>query len=332
MRRTYEIIEQINVRGQTVIAAPLTAFGARIAGERIGIPLVTVCLQPSALRSTIKPPVIWPLPVSRRMPRAWNRIMFGLSDRAVFDPLVRVETDLFRRELGLRPIRGRFTDWSFSLTRILGLFPEWFAARAADWPACVRFSEFPLYDASESTAQSSEVTDFLDAGDPPVVLTPGSAMRHGSKFFEGGVAACRKIGARGLLVSPFRDQLPVELPPRFRAIDSIPFSRLFGRAAAVVHHGGIGTSSQALLAGIPQVIMPMAFDQHDNAVRLERLGVARSLLPWRFRGEALARALSLLLQTGSVAASCRSVSDRVRQADPVEEACCWIERALADAT
>ena len=116
-------------------------------------------------------------------------------------------------------------------------------------------------------------------------------MRHGSEFFEAGVDACRIIGARGVLVSPFRDQLPVDLPPPFCAIDSIPFSRLFARAAAVVHHGGIGTSAQAMLAGIPQVIMPMAFDQHDNAVRLERLGVARSLLPRRFRGATLARAL-----------------------------------------
>ena len=50
----------------------------------------------------------------------------------------------FAASWGYEPIRGRFTDWSFSPTRILGLFPEWFAARAADWPACVRLCEFPL--------------------------------------------------------------------------------------------------------------------------------------------------------------------------------------------
>ena len=65
MRRTFEIVEQKNVPGRTVIAAPLTAFGARIAHERLGVPLVTVCLQPSALRSAQQPPVIKPLPLSR---------------------------------------------------------------------------------------------------------------------------------------------------------------------------------------------------------------------------------------------------------------------------
>ena len=84
--------------------------------------------------------------------------------------------------------------------------------------------------------------------------------------------------ARGMLVSPFRDQLPARLPPAVMCVDSIPFGRLFPRAAAVVHHGGIGTSAQALKAGVPQLVMPMAFDQHDNADRLVRLAPAGCFL------------------------------------------------------
>ena len=269
MRRTIEIIEQKNVPGRTVIAAPLTAFGARIANERQGIPLVTVCLQPSALRSARQPPVIRPLPVSRRLPPVWNQLLFGLSDWAFFDRLVGRDTNSLRGELGLKPIRGHFMDWSFSTTRILGLFPEWFAPNAPDWPTSVRLCEFPLYDASDTTPLSHQATAFLDQGEAPVVFTPGSAMRHSSEFFAACVEACRIIGIRGVLISPFRDQLSHDLPPFIQVIDSIPFSRLFTRAAAIVHHGGIGTSSQALFAAIPQVIMPMAFDQHDNADRLE---------------------------------------------------------------
>jgi UDP:flavonoid glycosyltransferase YjiC (YdhE family) len=133
-----------------------------------------------------------------------------------------------------------------------------------------------------------------------------------------------------VLISPFRDQVPRELPPSVHTIESIPFSHLFARAAAVVHHGGIGTSSQALLAAIPQVIMPMAFDQHDNACRLERLGVARSLSPRKFRGPAVARLLGKLLGSPSVAASCRSLSGRLQDDAPLAEACRWIEQAVTD--
>jgi rhamnosyltransferase subunit B len=138
------------------------------------------------------------------------------------------------------------------------------------------------------------------------------------------------MSARGVLVSPFRDQVPDELPRSIHVIDSIPFSRLFASAAAVVHHGGIGTSAQALFAGAPQLVMPMAFDQHDNADRLEKLGVARSLLPRRFRGAAVARVLRELLDSPSVATSCRSVADRLGRADARAEACRWIEQAVAD--
>ena len=130
-----------------------------------------------------------------------------------------------------------------------------------------------------------------------------------------------------MLVSPFADQVPKNLPASVEVIDAIPFGRLFPRAAAVVHHGGIGTSAQALAAGVPQLVMPMAFDQHDNAGRLERLGVARSLSPRRFQGAAVARVLAALLDSAPVTASCRALADALRREAPLEAACHWIERA-----
>ena len=131
-----------------------------------------------------------------------------------------------------------------------------------------------------------------------------------------------------MLVSPFRDQLPARLPPAVMCVDSIPFGRLFPRAAAVVHHGGIGTSAQALKAGVPQLVMPMAFDQHDNADRLVRLGAGRMLPPGRFHGRAVARILRDLRDSRTVAASCRLLADRLERDGSVREACRWIERAL----
>src|SRR5205823_14931335 len=87
------------------------------------------------------------------------------------------------------------------------------------------------------------------------------------------VAACERLGVRGLLLTKYPHQLPPRLPPTVRYCPFAPFRRLLPLCGAVVHHGGIGTTAAALSAGIPQLILPLAWDQPDNAERVRRLGV-----------------------------------------------------------
>ena len=124
---------------------------------------------------------------------------------------------------------------------------------------------------------------------PNCSMTPGSAMRHAQEFFAESVAACQRLGRRGLLLTRFAEQVPTDLPETIRHLEYVPFSRVLPRAAALVHHGGIGTTAQALAAGIPQLVMPLAHDQPDNAARLERLGVGRTIAPRRYRAARAAR-------------------------------------------
>src|SRR5205085_2067897 len=104
--------------------------------------------------------------------------------------------------------------------------------------------------------------------------------------------------------------VPASLPATVRHFAYVPFSQVFPRAAAVVHHGGIGTTAQALAAGIPQVIMPMGYDQPDNAERLVRLGVGAPLPPRRFTGARLAALLGKLLGP-DVRERCRALAERL---------------------
>ena len=96
----------------------------------------------------------------------------------------------------------------------------------------------------------------------------------------------------------------------------MPFSRVLPRCAALVHHGGIGTLSAGLAAGVPQLVMPMAHDQPDNADRLRRLGAGRILPPGQFTGARVARELGALLGDSAVAAACHDAAGRLREADP----------------
>ena len=166
---------------------------------------------------------------------------------------------------------------------------------------------------------------FLVEGEPPVVITPGTAHRRASAFFEAAADASRRLGRRALLVTSHVEQIPAALPPGVLHVRFAPFGRLLPRCAAVVHHGGIGTCSRGLQAGIPQLAMPMAFDQPDNAARLSRLGVGASLSPQRFTGPRVAQALEELLGSRAVIDACRAWREK-SAGDGAERAADLLER------
>jgi UDP:flavonoid glycosyltransferase YjiC (YdhE family) len=146
-------------------------------------------------------------------------------------------------------------------------------------------------------------------------------MLHGHEFFEGAVKACAKLNRRGILLTRFGEQLPSSLPANVIHADYAPFSELLPRVAALVHHGGIGTTSQALAAGVPQLIAPMSHDQFDNAYRVKVLGVGDEVNA-RFRPGAVAVKLDRLLADPAIASACRTIQQRFAKArDGIDETC-----------
>ena len=301
--------EQVAGEPPLLVAHPL-AFGARIVHEAVGLPLVTLHLQPTGFVSEHETavPHVWLRSIDRWPPLV-KRLLVAAGDRLSDHALAPPVNDL-RAEFGLPPVRNIVREWWHSPRRVIGLFPDWYAAVQPDWPSQTRLTGFPLYDAGDATPLPRELETWLDAGAPPAVFVAGTANRQAARFFQAGADACRRLGRRGLLLSRFTGQIPDPLPPGVRHAEYAPFGSLLPRAAAIVHHGGIGTAAQALRAGCPQLVMPMAFDQPDNAVRLERLGVGRYLRPSRFTGLAAARELDALLGSDDTARACRAVAGR----------------------
>jgi rhamnosyltransferase subunit B len=232
----------------------------------------------------------------------------------------------FRSSIGLKPVKGVMAGWHNSPQLVLALFPSWFAEPQPDWPRQTVLAGFPLYDERGVEPPDEELLAFLAAGEPPIVFTPGSAMLHGRDFFEAAAEACVLLGRRGIFLSRFREHLPLKLPTGVRHFSYVPFSQLLARAAALVHHGGIGTLSQGFAAGVPQLVMPMSFDQPDNAARLKRLGAGLAVERKRFRATNVAHALSRLLNSPQVASRCRDLSERIARDRPLEIACDEIEQ------
>ncbi len=311
-REMLPAVEAEVVPGRTVLVGATIAFAARILAEARGLPLVSVVLQPSMLLSPQDAPVlVRGTEYLKRTPLWLRRWVYRLGCVPT-NRLMAGKLNQIRAGFGLRtPMRRVFDHWCLSPDLVLALFPEWFGARQSDWPPNVVHSRFPLYDEAAARPIEPALEKFLQAGPPPVLFTPGSANMHAAGFFSAGVAACRALGRRALLITPFRDHLPATLPGDAGHFEFAPFSRVFGRCAALVHHGGVGTSSQGLAAGVPQLIMAMAFDQPDNLWRLRELGVADGLYTSQFKTRRVTECLGKLLNSTAVAVKCREFKERM---------------------
>jgi UDP:flavonoid glycosyltransferase YjiC (YdhE family) len=218
---------------------------------------------------------------------------------------------------------------------VLGLFPEWFGPPQPDWPPHTRVTGFPLWDTpgTDPLALSDALHDFLASGTPPIAFSPGSANREAQHFFAAAVDACRRLERRGILLTKYEDQLPAQLPDTVRHFGFVPLSKLLPHTAALVHHGGIGSCAQGLAAGVPHVVRPMSYDQFDNSRRLIRLGVAIEISVRKFRGQAIAAALSHLFNNAEIASQCAALASRCNGPAALADACNALEQlASTDAS
>lgn len=316
----YELIADQAARSPTIVVGNCYSLGARLAQEKLNIPFVTLHCQPAALWSNLEPPALPGL----FGPRWLKRFFYAVGVRFIIDPVVLSFLNPWRMELDLPPIRNVLTWWH-SPRAVLGLFPEWFCPPQPDWPANVHLTDFPLWNDQPRAGLRTKLEAFLQEGEPPLVFTPGSANVHGQCFFKAAQAACQLLGRKGIFLTPFQEQLPQHLPNTILPIEYVPLDQLLPRAGAFIHHGGVGSMSQALASGIPQIIMPLAHDQFDNAARVQKLGVGTTLHVRQFTGPRLAKRLHHVLSSSSVQEACRAVAQKLTRRDGLVRSADFLE-------
>jgi rhamnosyltransferase subunit B len=200
--------------------------------------------------------------------------------------------------------------------RNIGLFPGWFAARPT-----IAQTGFAMLADDAIPPLHADLETFLRSGPPPVIFTPGSFMRDANTFFAQSLAACEQLDMRAVFLTPYREQLPVALPGQVRHFQYAPLQRLAPRCAALVHHGGVGTLAQGLKAGIPQLVMPLFFDQLDNAARLTVLGVSDTLAPQAWHGDTIAQKLRRILESDAIRQNCARAAAHFIKDDAVGQTC-----------
>jgi UDP:flavonoid glycosyltransferase YjiC (YdhE family) len=312
-----------------LISHPLT-FMVQVVAAQLHKPWLSTVLAPASFLSRDDPPVIAPfnsLQIARRMgPWMYNPLM-----RMIHGMVRRWEEPLhaYRRELGM-PVSKQVMvfEGQFSAQGTLALFDAVLMRPQPDWPPHTRICGTPVYDGAVADPQDMErLRAFLAAGDPPIVFALGSsAVWLPGKFWSAAIEAAQQLGRRAILVtgsSPL-----AQLPAAVSAFNYLPYSQVFPHACAVVHQAGIGTLSQALRAGRPQLITPVFFDQPDNAARAVRLGVARSLPFRRVTAARLVRQLRALLAQPAYAGAARDLAQGLQGSDGAAVAARWISEAL----
>jgi rhamnosyltransferase subunit B len=272
-------------------------YVAGTVADKTGIKWISTSLAPISMFSSYDPNIYptaeW-LEYLRPMPVILHQALFGFMRWTIsdwFEPF-----KAFRRELGLRDdLDPIFVD-KYSRLLHLAMFSKALGKPQPDWFSPTLQTGFCFYDESESTDLQPELAAFLHNGEPPIVFTLGSAaVMDARDFFEQSAAAAKLLGRRAVLLYGRDNAPPKGLDNDVVGFEFAPYSLVFPRAACVVHQAGVGTTSQALRAGVPQLIMPFSHDQPDNAARCRRAGVAEIIDRDSYTAETAARALEGIL-------------------------------------
>lgn len=278
-------------------------------------------LAPSNLPTIHDPLMMGPLRIAPWVPLAVRRWLWRRVGTHLIDPVALPGVNAARAARGLAPVAGLLAHMYAVPDLSIALFPEWFARTQPDWPQPLLRTSFPLYDPDPGLAPGPELARFLAAGAAPLVFTPGTGNRQAGHYFECALRAVRRLGRRAIFLTPHPDQVPSGLPPEVLWQAYLPLRALLPQVAALVHHGGIGTTAEALRAGTPQLVAPLAHDQFDNAARVAALGVGLVLPAARLSATRLEHTLQRLLCSPTAPAQCRAVAARFGADKSIEALC-----------
>jgi rhamnosyltransferase subunit B len=297
--------------------------------RRPGTKVAAAYLAPSNLPTVHDPLLLGPWRVASWVPLAARRALWRWGVRRYIDPVALDEVNAARRANALTPLASMMPALFQMADLSVTLFPEWFAPTQPDWIRPLYRAGFPLYDPTPDAPLAPALAAFLAGGAPPVVFTHGTGNTQATAFFRAARDATVALGLRAVFLTLHPDQLPSDLPASILVQDYVPLRRLLPHVAALSHHGGIGTTAEALRAGTPQLVVPLAHDQFDNAARVVALGVGASLRASRLDAAGLQRVLKGIVGNDALAARCGEVAGLRAATDAMPGLCARLE-ALAD--
>jgi sterol 3beta-glucosyltransferase len=313
-----------------LISLAVFAPFAKSVAELRGIPLIHVEPTP-LLPSRAFPAAGWP--VQRDLGGLHNRLS-GLAMLQVIWQWYGPFVNSFRRRFGLPSYSGASFHKILRSTPLLGAYSSRVIPHPPDWPESAKITGYWLPEADGDVrtefAQNHrlawkpprELEAFLDAGDPPVYVGFGSMTgRRPEQLADIVLEALAESGQRGLLLTGWGGMRAMNAPDRVLVIDAAPHNWLFPRMAAVVHHGGAGTTAEGLRAGAPSVIVPFMVDQPFWGRRVKALGAGPEPVPMKkLTAGRLAGAIQAAVTQPEIKRAAARLGEAIRAEDGVGSA------------
>lgn len=233
-----------------------------------------------------------------------------------------------RRRLGVpQPSRRRLARLYADTPTVVGVSPA-VVPPPRDWPAHLQVTGYWFLDAADDWTPDPSLKTFLDVGEPPVYVGFGSMSTHDT---DGTMAtileAIARTGVRAVIHRGAAGLAATDLPAQVQLVDDVPHDWLFPRCAAVVHHGGAGTTAAGLRAGRPSGVVAHIGDQPFWGRRVHELGVgAPPVRRHQATADALARMVDTLVSSPTIAARADALGATIRAEDGVARAVEHLER------
>jgi rhamnosyltransferase subunit B len=302
------------------LVAHFLLLTAGAVAEKTGIDWVTVTLAPGVIPSRHTMPAgSFLQPFRGVVGEGANHLIWQLGrrmSRKVVDPHI----NRLREREGLPSlVEAVFSNTSPQLN--LQLYSPEFASMPPDWTVEKKQAGFCYLESTDDFMPPPQLEKFLAAGDKPWLFTLGTAIvAQPGAFYATAVEAMKGIPERAILLTGLpQNQLP-DLPPNVMTVDYLPYDWIMPRCSVVAHQCGIGTLSHVLRAGLPSVACPYAFDQPNNSMRLQALGVA-VFLPAKQRTAAALRVAMREAVKDPIATRARELGERLRRENGPRKAC-----------
>lgn len=327
----FRVTDEAAQGADLLINSTLSFAGYHVAEKR-GIPALAAYLQPvSPTRvfhgSSSPPPPNW-LPTKR----IYNYVSSKLTNQLFFYLLNPLVNKCRAEVLDLPPLKQSFywrLDTDGITPFIYGYSPS-VLPKPSDWGNNIRVTGYWFLDQDQPYQPPDALTDFLSSGSAPVYAGFGSMVDHDRReMTDLVVEAVNAVGCRAILLGGWSELGGLELPDNILQIDYAPHGWLFPEMAAVVHHGGAGTTAAGLRAGVPTVVVPFFADQFFWGWQVSRIGAGPQSIPRKeLSAERLAGAIQAALGDEKIKLRAQVLGERIRAENGVAQAVQDIEQLI----